>query len=364
AVSTFGSASAAGTFGLQEGKSGTLRYTAAVSDLAGLTRWVATGDTGLVEARPLLGARIARAQQYRDSVRRAELVKDNPAAQLAAELQQKPERPTPAPAAAAVLTRVPRDSIGGSFSVTGEAQGSVKRFNMSGVLQTPGMVWAGNLIGAGSVTARWTDVATPNNSLVADGGVDSIRAVGFAFDSTRFRGLYQRGEGEVQVAIFPGDTAEYRFDATYALRTGEGEVHLRDIRLRFDSTAWVSTRPSTVSWRGQGITIDSLELRNANGNGGGRIFVNGEIPDVDPGRLEVAVDSVRLAPWITLAQSDIAADGIATLRGTIQGTRASPLINATVTLTQPRYAGTAFPEVLAQLDYKERALALDGRIRR
>ncbi|MGQ0643421.1 MAG: translocation/assembly module TamB domain-containing protein [Gemmatimonadaceae bacterium] len=364
AAATFGSVNAAGTFGLVEGRQGTLRYHAAVSDLAGLTRWIATGDTGLVQARPLIGARIARMQQQRDSVRREVQARENPAAQLAAELQQRPDRAAAATPRAVTLPAIPRDSIGGSLDATGDAQGNVKRFNLSGVVQTPGLVWSGNLVGAGRVTARWTDVGTPNNSLSADGGVDSIRALGFAFDSTRFRGSYERGEGDVQIAIFPGDTAEYRLDAMYALRADAREITFREIKLRFDSTAWASTRPSAITWRGRGITIDSLELRNADGRGGARIFVNGELPDVDPGRIEVAVDSLHLAPWLTLAQSDMAVDGVATVRGVMQGTRASPQINATVTLTQARYSGTVFPEIETRLDYDARVLTLDGRIRR
>jgi translocation and assembly module TamB len=207
-------------------------------------------------------------------------------------------------------------------------------------------------------------VATPNNSISAEGGVDSIRAMGFAFDSTRFKGTYKRGEGDIEVAVFPGDTAEYRLDAEYALRTGEGEVRLRSVRLRFDSTAWGSTHQSTISWRGQGIAVDSLELRNAEGRGSGRIFINGEIPDVDPGRLEVVVDSLRLAPWLTLAQSNIEADGIASANVVWNGTRAAPRIFANLTVSQPRYKGAAFPEIAARFDYNDRSLTLDGRIRR
>ena len=361
AAATFGAVSATGTFGLVEGRDGRVRYSAAVTDLAGLTRWIATGDTGRVDARPLIAARMALMQQLRDSLRRESLIRENPAAQLADAVRGRPQ---PATTPVSELPPIPRDSIGGSLSAAGEAQGNVKRFNMTALLKTTGLVWGGNLVGAGSANARWTDVGTPNNSIAAEGGVDSIRAAGFAFDSTRFKGSYRRGEGDVQVAVFPGDTAEYRLDAEYALRTGEGEVRLRSVRLRFDSTAWGSTRPSTISWRGQGITVDSLELRNAEGRGSGRIFVNGEIPDVDPGRLEVAIDSLRLAPWLTLAQSDIAADGIATAHVVVHGTRATPRIISTLTVAQPRYKGAAFPEVAARFDYNERSLTLDGRIRR
>ena len=47
----------------------------------------------------------------------------------------------------------------------------------------------------------------------------------------------------------------------------EGEVRLQQVNLRFDSTAWASTRESVVSWQGGGLEIDSLELRSRDGAG-------------------------------------------------------------------------------------------------
>lgn len=363
AASSFGSASAIGTFGLVDGRDGTLRYRAEVTDLGGLTRWIATGDTGLIAARPGFGVRLNRGRQVADSMRRALEAQKGPAAQLAAELRKPDARPTTARDVAAVPP-IPRDSIAGSLSASGEAQGNVKRFNVSSTVQTPGIVWGGNLIGAGSAAGRWSDVGTPNDSILAEGGVDSLRVTGFAFDSTRFRGRYASGAGDIQLAVYPGDTVEYRLDAAYVLRTGEGEVRLREVRLRFDSTTWASTRPSTITWRGKSLTIDSLEMRDNGGRGGARIFVNGQMPDCDPGRLELAIDSLRLAPWLTLLQSDVAADGIATFDGVMSGTRATPQIAATLVVSNPSYRGTAFPEVHSRIDYADRTLTLDSRMRR
>ncbi|MBC7896789.1 MAG: hypothetical protein H7066_15330, partial [Cytophagaceae bacterium] len=54
AKASFGSVTADGHLGLVEGKDGTMRFHAQVSDLGGLTRWIATGDTGVVPARPAI----------------------------------------------------------------------------------------------------------------------------------------------------------------------------------------------------------------------------------------------------------------------------------------------------------------------
>jgi hypothetical protein len=358
-ASSFASVSARGTLGLVEGRQGTLSYRAELTDLAGLARWIATGDTGAVAARPLIGARLARIRATADSIARAEEVKENPAAALAASMRDTPDKPS---TAAEVVPPIPRDSISGSLLAAGEASGSIRRLDVTGDVTTPGLVWGGSRVGAGSVAVRWTDAGTATNAIAAEGGVDSLRVAGFALDSTRFRGTYQQGEGDVELAVFPGDTAEYRVGARYAMQADEGEVRLRSMRLRFDSTAWVSTRESVVRWRGQGLTIDSLELRNREGRGGARIFVNGELPDADPGHLDVAIDSLRIAPWLTLLQSDVVADGLLSFEGRIEGTRVDPRIDARLAVTRPTYRGTPFPEVSADMDYGARSLAVDGRV--
>ena len=357
ATSAFAAVNARGTLGLVEGQQGTMSYRAEVSDLAGLTRWIATGDTGAVAARPLIGARLARIRARADSLRRLEEAQENPAAALANDVRRRDERSS---GGVPAVPDIPRDSISGSVLATGEATGSIRRLDVTSAVTTPGLVWGGSLVGAGSVAVRWTDAGTADNAIAAEGGVDSLRVAGFAFDSTRFRGTYKQGEGDAELAVFPGDTAEYRLGARYVLHKDEGEVHLRNMRLRFDSSAWISTHESVVRWRGQGLTIDSLELRNGEGRGRSRIFVNGELPDKDPGRLEVAIDSIRLAPWLTLLQSDVQADGVASFQGTIEGTRLDPRIDARLVVADPTYRGTAFPEIRTDLDYKGRALAIDG----
>ncbi|MEP7347172.1 MAG: translocation/assembly module TamB domain-containing protein, partial [Gemmatimonadaceae bacterium] len=318
-----------------------------------------------MEPRPGISARLTRRNAIADSLREARKATDDPAAQLAAELQtprprrNRGDRPEPVRVAP-----IPRDSIAGSFVASGEATGQIKNLDVTTTAKTPGITWGGNLIGSGSAKGKWSGLGTPNDSLTVEGGVDSLRAAGFALDSTRFRGRYIRGEGDAEIAIYPGDSAEYVIGAQYVLHTGEGEIRLNAMRLRFDSTNWVSTRPSRITWHGQGITVDSLELRDGEGRGGGRIFVNGEMPDADPGRLEVNVDSLRIAPWLTLAQSDVAADGVASLHVVVEGRRQSPTLEGTVTITDPTYDGKPFPNLHSQFKYDQHTLTLDGDIRR
>src|SRR5215207_7009826 len=216
--------------------------------------------------------------------------------------RQDPRRPVKLPDVQ-LAGGLARDSIGGSAKLTGTLKGGIPRFTAQGKAALNHLVYGGSEIGRGSLDFTWTDIGTKDVRLAAEVGVDSLRVAGFAFDSTHVKATYQGRSGDVALQVFPGDTAQYRVRARYALHPDHGEVHLQDVNLRLDSVTWQSTRESTIRWKGGSLAIDSLDLRSGDGSGGGRIFVNGEVPDKDPGRLTVRIESLRVAPWVTLLQA-------------------------------------------------------------
>ncbi len=333
AVTAFAAATAKGSVGLTENYQGKSTFALAVTDLAGLRRWISPKDTGLVEPRPAIAERLGQLRNARDSAAAAEQRGSDPASLLAADIAGRPT--VRRPSGEIIVPPIDRDSIAGSFTLTGEASGNVKSADVAATFTTPGIIWGGNELGAGSLKGDWHGALSENDTLHVVGGVDSLRMAGFAFDSTRLDVTYHAGEGDAEVTLFPGDTSRYRIQAQYALRTGEGELRLREVELRMDSTAWLSAHPSVIGWKGKGITVDSLELRDARSQG--RIFVNGEVPDADPGHLVVQLQRVRIAPWLAIAQSDARAEGALDLDATWDGTRNNPR------LVRHRFAGRDGP---------------------
>jgi translocation and assembly module TamB len=356
----FASATATGTFGLVEGSEGALTYGVDVSNLSGLQRWIATHDSAVVYPRPLVRQRVLDRAARADSLR---AVSDTATLVSALASGQSRRRPARLPQVLAADS-VRRDSLGGAVSVRGTLKGGLQRFTAQGRAALSGLVWDGSEIGRGTLEFTWADVQTPDVLLTAELGVDSVRVAGFAFDSTHVRATYRAGSGDVTLAIFPGDTALYRLRARYALHADHGEVHLQEVNLRFDSLTWSSTRPSTVRWKGGGLAVDSLELRSNEAAGRGRILVNGEVPDRAPGRLEIRIDSLRVAPWVTLLQSNLPVDGVATLHANIEGTRAIPRIRGTVAIAQLFYKKVSFPQIQSEFAYADRRLRFDGDLRR
>jgi translocation and assembly module TamB len=360
ARTAFATAVGRGTFGLVAGRAGRLDYHVDVRSLSGLERWIATTDTGTVPPRPGVRQRMARMAARIDSMHQVQRADTANIATLAAQADPwlRRRRPPPLPN----LPPLPRDSIAGAVSVTGQVSGSLQRFTAGGTARTSGVIWGGSEIGRGQATFTYADGHTPNATLTAELGVDSVRAMGFAFDSTHVRGRYHNREGDVALQIFPGDTAEYRMSADYVLRQGGGEVRLRDIQLRMDSTTWVSPHESAIQWRGHAVAVDSFELRAR--TGGGHLFINGELPDGDPGALAVDIDSLSVAPWLTLLQSDAPVGGRLTFKGNIEGTRDTPRLSGQLALLRASYKGTPFPDLRATFRYDQRQLVVNGDLRR
>ena len=110
----------------------------------------------------------------------------------------------------------------------------------------------------------------------------------------------------------PRSRAQRRADALERLRTDvdlwvasadeTGNVYLVPLSFVWDGTALTIATPL-----GSAFLDEQERIRRHI-----RIFVNGELPDRDPGRLELRVDSLRVAPWLTLLQSNLPVDGIAT----------------------------------------------------
>jgi translocation and assembly module TamB len=355
----FAVATATGTFGLVEGTEGTLTYDVDVNTLSGLQRWIATGDTNVVSPRPLVRQQMARAMRG-DTVRADPRSDSSLAAVLTR--RQDPRRPVRLPDVK--FAGISRDSIAGSARIKGTLAGAIPRFTAQGTAALNQVVWDGNEVGRGTADFTWTDIGTKDVRLAAKVGVDSVRVAGFAFDSTQVEATYQARTGDVDLQVFPGDTAQYHVRARYALHPDHGEVHLREVNLRLDSVTWKSTRESTIRWQGGGLAIDSLDLRSGDGAGRGRIFVHGDVPDRDPGRLTIRIDSLRVAPWVTLLQADVPMDGIASLQADVEGTRDAPRIRGTVALQEHIYRSVPFPEIHSAFTYADRKFQFDGDLRR
>lgn len=333
-----------GTFGMSKTGRGNLTYKASVDSLGKFARYLPVSDTGAVFPRPAGTAeRLARARQ--DSAR---------IQQRLAVARAAGEVPPAMPVAVDTPSAIPRDSLAGSVTAEGTLVGGLGGFDARGRATAAGLVVQGNTVRKARADFSWLGALTPEAAMSVNANADSVSAAGFALDSVAARLTYRKPGGSAQVAVFQNTARDYSLFANYAIYTDRKELLLDTMRLRFDTTRWVSARQGVVRWGQPGIEIDSIDLGNGRG---GRVFADGRLPTSGPANLSLIVKDFEVGDLMGLLQSDLDARGLLSVNGTLTGTTAAPTIKGDAAVANAMYRGTTVPDVRTTFDYADVKLA-------
>lgn len=337
-----GYASASGQFGLVAGKLGKLTYSAAIDSLGALSRIFPPPDTGVVHPRPaILQARVARADTARARVARASAV------ERAVTGKAMPQFPVDTPRA------IPRSALSGSIATRGTATGNIHTFDVGGSATGKNLVAFGSSVGALSADYAWNAAFTPQSRVSAQVSAVNVLAVGFALDTVAFTAAYLKPNGDLRLVIRQDSNRVYNATAQFTLDKDRDDLRLDQLRLRFDTTLYVSTGPSTIHFDSTGTTIDHFEIKSAAGS---RVFVNGSVPVHGVADLQVDVTQFEVRNITELLQSDINAQGLVSVDAHVRGTRAAPEFAGAFGIERFKYDGHATPEVHGLLSYANETL--------
>jgi translocation and assembly module TamB len=329
-------AEVAGSFGLVQGRQGTLRYDLVVDSLA--------------DFASLLPADTAAYTTAVDSVRVIGVPRDSTSQ-----------------AAVAVVDSVPvaSDSLAGRLQARGVLAGNLENFDLQGTADLDHVYARGNSVGRGTIEYAWLGATAANFSLNVTAALDSIRAGSVALDSARARvdyaGSRDAGSGTARVALFQNPAHDYRLAADYQLALDRKDVLFNDLVLRFDTTSWSSYRPGRVSWGGEGVEVDSVELRS---NTGGRLFVDGRIASDGPVDLGLEIDHLQIGDLVGLVQDTVQARGILSLRADLAGSARAPTIRGRADLTELVYGGTELPALTSTFSYDDALMTASAELTR
>jgi translocation and assembly module TamB len=336
-----------GTFGLTEGREGTLVYTVQVDSLAAFNRFLPAADTGVVAPRPRQAA-IARARVRADSAKAADAVAVERAAtgrsSIAAETEAKAKS-----GVADTLVAVRKDSLAGTVYAAGIVRGGVARFDVRGRAATEGVVAYGSAARHARIEYGLVGGGTPAMAVAAGAQLDSASVSGFAIDTIDTRVTWRSGgTGTVALVLRQQGGEEYSANAEYALSLDRNEVRWTDLGLRFSDTRWTATRPGAVRWGPRGIEVEQLDLRNGPS---GRIYVNGLLPTSGRGDLQATIDNFEVADLAALAQSDLQLRGKISLGLNFEGTTSDPTFRGAIGVRDGNYRGSTLPELHARFGY-------------
>ncbi|HEU5174799.1 MAG TPA: translocation/assembly module TamB domain-containing protein, partial [Gemmatimonadaceae bacterium] len=234
-------------------------------------------------------------------------------------------------------------------------RGNIRRFDLRGRVSGEDIVARGNTLDSFRGEYAWTNARTPQSMLAVGLQGDTVSVAGFAFDSVDARFGYRFGgrDGRVEVVVRQGDDRDYSLRGDFALDRGRRELRITSMALRFDTTAWVATRPALVHWHPQGLEVHTLELRSGEQ---GRIYVNGMLPTEGSADLEVAIDNLTVDDIAGLLQSDLDVRGVVSLSGRIRGTMRAPTFRGAFGVVSGTYRGTTLPELHGTFAYANRRL--------
>lgn len=337
-----GYASAAGQFGVVASRVGKLSYSASVDSLGALSRILPPPDTGLVQPRPaILRARVLQADSARAHAARASAV------ERAVTGKPLPRFPVDTPRA------IPRNELSGSVATHGTATGNIHTFNMTGSVTGKNLVAFGSSVGALGANYAWNTAFTPQSRVSAQLSAVNVLAYGFALDTVALTTEYAKPNGNLTLAIRQDSNRVYNATAQFTLDTDHDDLRLDQLRLKFDTTVYASTGPSTIHFGSAGTSIDHFEIRSASS---GRVFVNGIIPANGSSDLQVNVTQFEVSNLTALLQSDINVHGLVSVDAHLRGTRAAPTISGAFGLERFSYDGRSTPEVHGRVAYAAEAL--------
>jgi translocation and assembly module TamB len=258
----------------------------------------------------------------------------------------------------AVASAASADSLAGSMVLLGSVRGSVKALDVSGQVvgknifvrreagkEIVGSFALANVLAQPSGTASLRFNALDVGGIVLDtlGGAvqfEAGRTGVFSFGSLAKNGVTLAAHGDL------------------ALSDSTTTVVVRDIALVTDSSRWSLRGPSNIETKGRGISIDSLILVNG---AGGRISLEGTVPDTGRARIFLRADSVSLHDVGRVVQLRAPFSGWAHVTAQGAGPALAPVMNMQAALSDVRYGGVQLQGVNATAEYinKRATVALD-----
>jgi len=343
------SADASGTIGMAAPHEGTLVYRAEIDSLSAFSGFLpGSPDTARVEPRPARRARmLAKARADSTVVAKATEVEREVTGSPAPQLKMDS------------IATIPRDSLAGWVYTAGTVSGSLAQFDLRGRAALRDVAVLGNTVLRGQVEYALTDWGTSTAGIALGGGFKGLQAGGFALDSADVRISYQDPDGRLELAIIQADDQEYVAKANFELHLEHNELHIEDLRLRFDTTVWASAHPGTVRWGKRGIELNEVEMRSGDS---GRVYVDGLLPTEGMLDLRVEIQGFQVANLVDLIQTDIEAKGVLAVEARLEGTRGAPRFAGAVGVKKINYRGTEFPDIRATFQYADAVLVAHAEV--
>jgi autotransporter translocation and assembly factor TamB len=248
------------------------------------------------------------------------------------------------------------DTLAGRLQALGVIYGNVDRFSVGGRAYASDVTWGE--LGADSVRVT-LDIPDPRNpdSLIVHAAALEARLWGRDLDS--LDALWKRTSAEShELALYArrDTTVEVRTHLDALWTEGEKAVRVDRFELAASGRSLVLRDTALVTWGESGFSARGVRLA---GSEGGRLELDGAIPDSGEAALDLQVQRLRIEnllqgvgnPWDLRGQVDLDLG--------IRGTADAPLAELDLSVDGPSIRGLGYERLRADLSYAGRRLAVN-----
>jgi translocation and assembly module TamB len=346
-----------GTFGLREGRRGTLSVAIEVDSLQRLRPYL-PGDTAQVALTQAAIMRSLRRQRA-DSVALARRTEVERAARGLAPLAL---RVTP-PAA------VRGDSLAGRVTLRLTLEGWLRDISGRGTIEGTNLVVNGNSVQRLSLNPVWNHLLTDSSSARLTGSADAISAAGYNVDSLRVaagygwrRNTLATGAGDLNIDVHLIDSTSIAMRGALVLDSARYQARVDSTALVLRSSQWASPYPWRASWSKGKLVVDSLALE-AEGSDA-RLQVDAAVDTAGSTNVTLAIRNTQLFDLADLAQTVIPVDGRVSADLYVDGAAANPKISFLGAVRDVVYDSLPLPEFRARMNYADRKAVAYAEVRR
>ncbi|MES2176233.1 MAG: translocation/assembly module TamB domain-containing protein [Gemmatimonadota bacterium] len=340
-----------GQFGLDSTFTGALTYNVQLDSLATFARFIpgaSKPDTTVMKPRPRVAFEaIMRARA--DSARVAKATEVTRAMANLPPVTLKVPTDTP--------TAIPKNLLAGSLTATGTITGNLDKFSLDGTAKGTGIVLMGNAARHFTATYNWLDAPSVSGKVGVKLLADSVSAFGFAFDSLAGALAYTAPNGNLELRVRQGSQRDYTLSGDFAVDTVRNELRLAEVALRFDTTSWTSSHPSTIRFGPSGVEVLNLELLNGPTR---RIYANGLLPTKGTANFDLEIKDFAVENVAELLQSDLPVTGRFSLDAHVSGSSDDPRVAGKIDFVKGTYDLKPVPEVHGTFAYANKELTTNA----
>ena len=346
-----------GTFGLRQGRRGTLNVAITIDSLQRLRPYL-PGDTTQVALTQAAIMRSLRRQRA-DSVALARRTEVERAARGLAPLALRVVAPT----------GIRGDSLAGKVTLRLTLEGWLRDISGGGAVEGTNLYANGNSVQRISFTPVWRHLLTDSASARINGDADAISAAGYNVDSLRVgagytwrRNTLATGTGDLNIDVHLIDSTGIAMRGALVLDSTRYQARVDSTSLVLRSSQWNSPYAWRASWSKGKLAVDSLALE-AQGSDA-RLQVDAAIDTAGATNVTLAIRNTQLWDLADLAQTVSPVDGRVSADLYVDGPAANPKISFLGAIRDVVYDSLPLPEFRARMNYVDRKAVAYAEVRR